>query len=475
MTDSVTSDSVMTIDGEAVTGEGAFDVLDPATGAPMGSAPQCSPAQLDRAMRSAQRAQKSWALDHEARRKAMHEAAEIMRNSAPELGPEFTREHGAPVQHAVGQIIISAAWLDYFADLELPASTVRTLPDRTIEISRRPIGVAAAITPWNAPILLAVWKIAPALAAGATMVLKPSPHTPLTTLALGRLLSAALPPGVLNVISGLEPLGQQLVSHPVPRKIAFTGSIPTGKAVGVAAAHDLKRVTLELGGNDAAIVLDDADIDAVVEPLFQSAFANSGQICEATKRVYVPERLYRRLLDALADRARAARVGSGLEPGVEMGPLTTDFQRDHVEDLVQEARAAGATIAAGGNRLPGDGYFFEPTVLGNVREGTRIVDEEQFGPALPVLAYKDLDEAVERANATMYGLSGSVWSTDLQRARSVAARLETGRVKINTFGLPSPDAPFGGVKWSGVGVENGPWALEAYTDLHVTEIGVGSH
>lgn len=466
------TDSVMTIDGEAVTGDGTFDVLDPATGAPMGSAPQCSPAQLDLAMQAAHRALRPWSADRESRRKAMHEAAELMRRAAQDLAPLFTGEQGRPVGWSIGEIMISAGWLDYFADLELPAETVRSYPDRTIEVSRRPVGVVAAITPWNAPILLAMWKIAPALAAGATMVLKPSPYTPLTTLALGQVFAAALPPGVLNIVSGLEPLGRQLVSHPTPRKVAFTGSIPTGKAVAVAAAHDLKRVTLELGGNDAAIVLDDADIDRIAEPLFGSAFANGGQICEATKRVYVPERLYHKLVDALADRARAARVGPGLDPGVEIGPLTTDFQRDHVDELVQDAKAAGATIAAGGHRIPGDGYFFAPTIIGDVQDGTRIVDEEQFGPALPVIAYKDLDEAVERANATMFGLAGSVWATDVDRARAVAARLEVGRVKINTGGLPSPEAPFGGVKWSGVGVENGPWGLAEYTDLHVTEIGI---
>lgn len=462
----------MTINGEAVTGDGTFDVIDPATGAPMGAAPQCSPAQLDLAMQAAQRAQGPWSADHESRRKALHEAAELMRRSAPELGPLFTGEQGRPIAAAVGEIAISADWLDYYADLEPPATTVRNLPDRTIEISHRPVGVVGAITPWNAPILLATWKIAPALAVGATMVLKPSPYTPLTTLALAQVLAAALPPGVLNVVSGLEPLGQQLVSHPTPRKISFTGSIPIGKAVAVAAAHDLKRVTLELGGNDAAIVLDDADIDRIAEPLFGSAFANSGQICEATKRVYVPERLYGRLVDALADLARSTRVGPGLEPDVTLGPLTTDFQRDRIEELVQDAKAAGATIAAGGHRLPGDGYFFEPTIIGNVQDGTRIVDEEQFGPALPVIAYQDLDEAIERANATMYGLGASVLSPDVDRARAVAARLVAGRVKINTGGLPSPEAPFGGVKWSGVGVENGPWGMEEYTDLHVTEVGV---
>ncbi|CAM5311436.1 aldehyde dehydrogenase family protein [Streptomyces aurantiogriseus] len=463
--------SLMTIDGEAVGGDDSFEIINPATGAPVGRAPQCSPAQLDAAMNAAQRAFTTWRQDAAARREALHRAATVVRKSAQELGPLFTEEQGRPLFASIGEITYSADWLDYYADLEMPDESVVTYPDRTLEISRRPVGVVGAMTPWNAPILLAMWKIAPALAAGNTVVLKPSPFTPLTTLALGRILADTLPPGVLNVLSGLEPLGRDLVAHPTPRKISFTGSVPTGKLVAAAAAQDLKLITLELGGNDAAILLDDVDIDAVLEPLFFSAFANTGQICEATKRVYVPRRLYGKVLDALADRARAARVGNGLEPGVELGPLTTPFQRDHIEELVEDARAAGATIAVGGRRLPGDGYFFEPTVVGDIEDGTRLVDEEQFGPALPVIPYTDLDEAISRANRSPYGLGGSVWTKDLDRARAVARRLDTGRVRINTAGqIPPPEAPFGGVKWSGIGVENGPWGLAAFTELHVTEI-----
>ncbi|MDF3311152.1 aldehyde dehydrogenase family protein [Rhodococcus sp. T2V] len=466
------ADAVMTIDGRSVAGTSEFDVLNPAEGTPMGVAPQCSAEQLDSAMLAADRALGTWSSDHEVRQKALHHAADLLRSAAPELGAILTKEQGGPLPMSVGQLIGSSSWLDYYADLTQPHSEVLHHPGRTFEITHRPVGVVAAITPWNAPILLAMWKIAPALAAGATMVLKPSPHTPLTTLALGQLFAEALPPGVFNVVSGQEPLGKQLVEHRTPRKIALTGSIGTGKAVAAAAAADLKRVTLELGGNDAAILLDGVDIDVLIEPLFWSAFINAGQICEATKRVYVPRRLYPQLLEALSERARSIRVGDGFDPNVQMGPLTTDFQRDHVDALVREAKAQGATIAAGGHRLPGNGYFFEPTIIGDVQDGARIVDDEQFGPALPVIAYDDIDETVRRINDSPYGLGASVWSHDVEAARSVADRLDSGHVKVNAAHLPPPsDVPFGGVKWSGIGIENGVEGLREYTEIRVMEIG----
>jgi acyl-CoA reductase-like NAD-dependent aldehyde dehydrogenase len=466
------TDQVMTIDGQPVHGGDVFKVIDPATGSPMGVAPQCTPTQLDQAMQAARRSFPAWAADSEGRRTAIRHAAELMRGSAAELGRLLTREQGAPLPMSVGQIAGSSAWLDYYADIDLPGPETVRHPGRIFEVAHRPIGVVGAITPWNAPILLAMWKIAPALAAGATMVLKPSPYTPLTTLALGQLFAEALPPGVFNVVSGLEPLGQQLVSHQVPRKIALTGSIRTGKAVATAAAVDLKRVTLELGGNDAAVLLDDADVETILEPLYWSAFLNGGQICEATKRVYVPRKLYPKVLEALAERAKSMRVGNGLDPDVEMGPLTTDFQRAYVEELVLDATRQGATVAAGGKRLEGEGYFFEPTIIGDVSDGVRIVDEEQFGPALPVIAYDDLDETISRINDSPFGLSASVWSQDLDAARTVADLLEAGHVKINSAHLPPPtDIPFGGIKSSGVGVENGIPGLLEYMEVRVTETG----
>ncbi|MCI3949721.1 MAG: aldehyde dehydrogenase family protein, partial [Acidimicrobiales bacterium] len=297
-----------------------------------------------------------------------------------------------------------------------------------VEVLRKPLGVVAAITPWNFPVSLASWKIAPALLAGNTMVLKPSPFTPLSSLRIGELLRAALPPGVLNVVSGGDALGGWMTAHPVPRKISFTGSVATGKRVAAAAAPDLKRVTLELGGNDPAILLDDVDPDAVVDKVFWAAFANNGQVCSAIKRVYVPEALYGRVVDALADRARAVRVGDGAAEGTELGPVNNRPQFERVAELVDDAVRGGARAVAGGSAREGSGYFFEPTILADVSDGTRIVDEEQFGPALPVIAYRDLDDAVERANATHFGLSGSVWSGDPDRGAEVAPSRRGRRV-----------------------------------------------
>jgi acyl-CoA reductase-like NAD-dependent aldehyde dehydrogenase len=308
-------------------------------------------------------------------------------------------------------------------------------------------------------------KIAPALAAGNTVVLKPSPFTPLATLRLGELLRPVLPPGVLNVVSGGDALGVRMTGHPAVRKITFTGSVATGKRVAAAAAPDLKRITLELGGNDPAIVLDDADVDAVADGIFWSSFANAGQICSAIKRVYVPRSLHDALVDALADRARKVVVGDGTEKGTRLGPITTRPQFERVCELVEDALARGARAAAGGAPLDRPGNFFAPTVLTGIEDGVRIVDEEQFGPALPVVAYRDLEDAVERANGTHFGLDGSVWSADPERAASVATRLECGTVWINTHLVQGPAQPFGGARWSGIGVENGPWGLAGFYEL----------
>ncbi|HEX9548821.1 MAG TPA: aldehyde dehydrogenase family protein, partial [Acidimicrobiales bacterium] len=322
-------------------------------------------------------------------------------------------------------------------------------------------------TPWNFPLILAAWKIAPALLAGNTMVLKPSPFTPLTTLKMGELLASVLPPGVLNVVSGGDELGSWMTAHPVPRKISFTGSVATGKRVAAAAAPDLKRVTLELGGNDPAILLDDVDPATVADSVFRGAFANNGQVCSAIKRVYVPEAIYDSVVDALAEKARAAKVGDGTLPDTELGPINNKPQFERVSGLVADAIAGGARAAAGGKPIDGPGYFFEPTILADVTDGVRIVDEEQFGPALPVIAYRDIDDALARANATHFGLSGSVWGADAERAGQVAEQLECGTAWVNTHLAVAPHQPFGGAKWSGIGVENGSWGYYGFTELQV--------
>jgi acyl-CoA reductase-like NAD-dependent aldehyde dehydrogenase len=325
----------------------------------------------------------------------------------------------------------------------------------------------AAITPWNFPVGLASWKIAPALRAGNTMVLKPSPFTPMSTVLMGEVLAQAFPPGVLNVVTGGDVLGAWMTSHPVPRKVSFTGSVATGKHVAQAAALDLKRVTLELGGNDAAIVLDGTNPSNVADAIFGGAFANCGQICSAIKRVYVHRSIVNELTDELAALAGAIVVGDGMNPATQMGPINNAPQFKRVRLLLEGALEAGATALAGGAPLDRPGYFMAPTVLGNVHEGLAVVDEEQFGPVIPVMAYDDVDEAVQRANGTRFGLSGSVWSDDPERAGAVATRLECGTAWVNCHLAVAPELPFGGLKWSGIGVENGPWGLDEFTDIQV--------
>lgn len=309
------------------------------------------------------------------------------------------------------------------------------------------------------PLQLASAKFAPALAAGNTMVLKPSPYTPLATRLLGSVVSRALPQDVLTVVTGHEPLGARLASHPGIRHVTFTGSVGTGRAVAEGAAASLARVTLELGGNDAAVLLDDVDVEGIAERLFWAAFRNCGQVCMAVKRVYAPARLYSRVVDALAQQARAVVVGAGLDPGSQLGPVNNAAQLARVEGCVDQAVSAGARAVAGGHRLDRPGYFFAPTILADVPPDSPVVTEEQFGPVLPVLPYGDVAEAVEAANGTGFGLGGSVWGTDLDRAEAVADRLECGTAWINHHAELSLAQPFAGIKDSGVGVAGGPWGL----------------
>jgi acyl-CoA reductase-like NAD-dependent aldehyde dehydrogenase len=459
------SEYSMTIGGAAVAGAASFDVLNPATNAVHARAPECSRDQLDAAMSAAAAAFPAWRADEAARREALSAAAVLVREAAAELGAEITAEQGKPLREARYEAMAGESWLGYSANLGLPREVIQDDERAFVEVVTRPLGVVAAITPWNFPVSSACMKIAPALAAGNTVVLKPSPFTPLATLRLGELLRPVLPPGVLNVVSGGDALGARMTGHPAVRKITFTGSVATGKRVAAAAAPDLKRITLELGGNDPAIVLDDADVDAVADGIFWSSFANAGQICSAIKRVYVPRSLHDALVDALADRARKVVVGDGTEKGTRLGPITTRPQFERVCELVEDALARGARAAAGGAPLDRPGNFFAPTVLTGIEDGVRIVDEEQFGPALPVVAYRDLEDAVERANGTHFGLDGSVWSADPERAASVATRLECGTVWINTHLVQGPAQPFGGARWSGIGVENGPWGLAGFYEL----------
>jgi acyl-CoA reductase-like NAD-dependent aldehyde dehydrogenase len=457
----------MTIDGTAVPTADTFSVINPATGEAHAEAPDCSREQLDAAFDSAQKAYRDWRTDEKLRRELLLKAADAMFAAAGDLGPILMAEQGKPLSEAAAEAFAAGIWFQYYAKLEMPREVIQDDDAAFAEVIRRPLGVVAAITPWNFPLILASWKIAPALLAGNTMVLKPSPYTPLATLRMGEILRDVFPPGVLNVVSGGDELGQWMTSHPVPRKISFTGSVATGKHVAMSAAPDLKRVTLELGGNDPAIILDDVDPAEIAEKVFWGAFGNNGQICSAIKRVYVPEALYDDVVEALAEKARTVKVGEGSTEGVQLGPINNKPQFDRVSELVADAIKGGATAVTGGKPIEGGGYFYEPTILSDIADGTRIVDEEQFGPALPIISYRDLDDAVERANATHFGLSGSVWSADPERGAEVAARLECGTAWVNAHLALAPHQPFGGAKWSGIGVENGPWGLYGFTELQV--------
>lgn len=463
-------DFSMTIGGEPVAGDEALGVVNPALGSVFTEVPDCTRSELDAAMEAAQEAFPAWSRDEEGRRQALKACAKRVKESVDRLSPFLTQEQGKPLKKAQGEVIGASVWFKYAAGLDIPVEVVQDDEKIRAEIHRKPLGVVAAITPWNYPLLLAVWKLAPALLAGNTVVLKPSPYTPVTSLMLGEILRDVLPPGVLNVVSGGDELGSWMTSHAIPRKISFTGSVATGKKVAMAAAPDLKRVTLELGGNDAAILLPDVDAEAVARKIFWGAFENTGQVCSAIKRVYVPEDQYAAFVDRIADVARSTKVGDGLDEETELGPLNNQAQLDRVADLVERARNSGATIVTGGEPMGDEGYFYAPTVVSDISDHEALVAEEQFGPALPVLPYRDVDEALARANATRFGLSGSVWSSDPERGAEVASHLECGTAWVNQHIAIAPNLPFGGAKWSGIGVEHGPWGLLGFTEIQVVNM-----
>lgn len=457
-------DYVMTIDGRGVRSEATIDVINPATGKPFATAPDCSKAQLDAAVAAAKAAFKTWRATPIAERQAMvTRAGDLLLTHADELARLFTREQGRPVDLAHREIARGALWMKAVAQMSPPVHVAEDSAEAFVETRYVPLGVVCAIAPWNAPISLAMWKIAPALVTGNTMVLKPSPFTPLCTLKVGELFADVFPPGVLNVVSGGDALGPMMTGHPGFAKISFTGSTATGKRVMESAAKDLKRLTLELGGNDAAIVLPDVDLDAVAEKIFFGAFYNSGQICVANKRLYVHEDIYDGLRDRLAALAAAAKIGDGAEQGVTLGPIQNKPQFDRVVALLADAKASHLTLIQGAAVPDTGGYFVPVTIVDNPPEDARVVQEEAFGPILPMMKFSDIDDVIERANASEYGLGGAIWSADTAKALEIARRIETGTVWINQNLNLRPDTPFAGHKHSGFGVENGMEGLLEYT------------
>ena len=390
------------------------------------------------------------------------------------LAPLITTEQGKPLAKAKSEINSAVFFSRGYAALELAPEVLRDMPQQRVELHRRPLGVVGAITAWNYPVLLARWKIVPALLAGNTIVLKPSPHTPVATLRLGELAQDIFPRGVVNVVSGGNALGEWMTAHPGIRKIAFTGSGPTGKRIMASSAGNLKRLTLELGGNDAGIVLDDVDPAKIAADLFWAKFSNCGQVCAALKRMYVHRSVYRAVCDELVKFASTVKIGPGTQDGVDIGPIQNRAQYELVRAMVDEAVAAGATVLYRSPVPPGPGLFLPITLLTDVTPAMRVVKEEVFGPVLTITPYDDEDEALRWANDSEYGLGGSVWSGDPQRAAIVAARLDSGGAWVNQHPAMGPEIPFGGVKGSGIGVELGRLGLEEYTSIQILNVKLGT-
>lgn len=459
------------IDGKAVPGADSFDVINPADLSVIAQAPAASPAQLDEAVAAARRAYPAWsALPWDERQSMLQALADAVEAHGEELSHLLCLEQGKPLNGFAGmgagfELGGTLAWMRATTALSLPPETVQDDDTVTIEVHRKPVGVVASITPWNYPLLIAIWHIMPALLAGNTVVLKPSEQTPLTTLRLAELAQDILPAGVLNVLSGNGELGALISQHDGIDKIVFTGSTPTGQAIMRSAAGNLKRLTLELGGNDAGIVLDDVDVAAVAGKIFATAFINNGQTCAALKRLYVQDGVYDAMCEALKGIAESVKTGNGLEADTDFGPLQNAKQLRIVESLVEDARQRGARILCGGERTDTRGLFYPITLVADIEDGAPLVDQEQFGPVLPIIRFSDPEDAIARANASENGLGGSIWSSDTARASALAARLDCGTAWVNHHAVIQPNAPFGGVKASGFGVEFGLAGLMEFTTI----------
>ena len=467
----------MLIGGERVDARSrkTIEVKDPATGEVVDSVPRADAADVDAAVAAAAKAFPEWSSTPGVKRaEIMVRAAQLIRDHTDEIATLLTREQGMPLRNTKDQVGRVSAGLEYYAGL---ADKIRgdyvglKEPEGSFGfVLKRPVGVVAAIAPWNFPLTLMANKLCPALAAGCTVVLKPASTTPLATLRCVELLQeAGLPKGVVNVVTGPgAEVGDALTGHPLVSKIAFTGQTETGMHIMGIAARGVKRITLELGGSDPAIVCDDADVEKAARAVAIDRFFNAGQACLAVKRLYVFAQVAEQFMQLISSRAQRLKVAPGMSEGAQMGPLHTAQQRAEVEAQVQDAITRGAKVLVGGKRPEGTDYdkgnFYMPTVLRDVPDDSRMATEEVFGPALPIFVVKDLGEAIDKANASRYGLGSSIFTRDLAKAKVAAERLDAGYTWVNTIKVAYDELPFGGVKQSGFGKEHGLEALDGYLE-----------
>ncbi|MCP1469159.1 acyl-CoA reductase-like NAD-dependent aldehyde dehydrogenase [Sphingobium sp. OAS761] len=458
------------IDGDLVDGADSLAVINPATGEPFATCARADAAQLERAIAAAKRAFPTWRDGGQPRRQELlHKLADAMEARFEDFARLLTQEQGKPLAEAQFEVGGAIAAFRHFGAQVLHPETLVDEPNALVVEHYAPLGVVGCIVPWNFPMILLAIKVSIALSTGNTVVAKPAPTTPLTAALLGEVAVGILPPGVFNVIVDANDLGGMLSSHPDVAKISFTGSTATGRKVMASAASTLKRLTLELGGNDVAIVLDDADPAEVAAKIYGAATFNAGQTCMAAKRLYVPNAMLDDIGERLAALASATVLGDGLEPGTKMGPIQNKMQFDKLQDLMAATQSEG-TVLTGGARLNRPGYFIQPAIVRDLADDARLVTEEQFGPLVPLLSYDTIEDVIARANASDYGLGGTVWGKDLDKAAAVARGIETGTVWINKHLDLRFDVPFGGVKQSGLGREQGQAGLKEFVDARIVNM-----
>lgn len=467
------SSHVLTIGGKAVSTPRTFEVLNPFDESLVGDCPEGTIELVDQAVQCAREAFPVWSATPDSERaKSLMDIAALIERHHAELSRLVTLEQGKTQSGPGANLEVggSAAWTRATAGLTLPDEVIQDDKASRIVLRRKPVGVVGSITPWNWPLMIATWHLMPAVRVGCSVVIKPSPFTPLSTLRLVQLMNEVLPPGVVNVVTGGPEVGTHITNHPSIDKLVFTGSIATGKKVMESASRSLKRITLELGGNDAGIVLPGTRIEPLLEKLFWGCFINAGQTCAALKRLYVHESQYEDVVTRFAGYVEKIPVGNGLDPKTLIGPVSNRMQLDKVAALVEDARARGARIVTGGQKPSGAGFVYPLTVVADADDDMRVVKEEQFGPVIPILRYRTVEEAINRANSLDVGLGGSVWGDDAEAAAAYAGRLECGTAWVNQHGAVHPMAPFGGVKCSGIGVEFNVDGLKEYTTVQVINV-----